>query len=770
MTETGAFGAWLRSCRQSAGLSQEALAERAGLSVRAVRNLERGRASAHLGSLHRLADALALQGLARAEFLGLGQRRAGPPASIRVRQGPVSPAGSVLIVPRQLPASVPQFVGRERELAVLTGLLGQAGTRPPAAVISAIGGMAGVGKTALAIHFGHQAAGLFPDGQLYVNLAGFGPSGSPLAPGQAVRGFLDALGVGSEQVPAGLDGQAGLYRSLLSGRRVLVVLDNAADEEQVRPLLPGSPGCLAVVTSRRQLAGLAAAEGAPLITLDCLPQAEALQLLASRLGAERVAAELGAAGELVTLCAGLPLALAIVAARASVRPGIRLSALAAELADSQRRIDVLDAGEAAASVRAVFSWSLHSLTARAERMFALLGLHPGPDITIAAAASLVGIPPPQAAKALDELTEAHLIAEHSLGRYSMHDLLRAYAAEHSATTSDEPTRRAALARMLDHYLQTACAAAFLLNPSRPPVLVPPALSEVTPEHLGGQDQALAWLEAEHHALISAVTLAARSRTSDPCAWQLAWALADFLDWRGHWHEWATTARIGVVAATRLGDTAAQAASCRHLASACVKLADYDQAHARLTECLDLYRQLGDRSGEARVYQALGRVAGLQGRYADALRHGEQALDVFRATTDLAGQAAALNSIGWYHILLGDAQQARGFCRQAIALCRQAGALAGQAHAWDSLGYAEHKLGRLDHATACYQHALNIFSDLGDRSDQAETLTRLGDAREAAADLAGAQDAWQQAAKILADLCHPDADLLRAKIQQLSGLS
>ena len=251
MTESVAFGAWLRSCRRSAGLSQEVLAERAGLSVRAVRDLERGRTGApHPGSLHRLADALALQGRARAEFLELGQGPAGPAANSAPPRGHVPPADSALVVPRQLPASVRKFVGRERELATLAGLAGQAGSTTEAVVISAIDGTAGIGKTALAVHFGHQSAGLFPDGQLYVNLAGFAPSGSPLAPGQAMRGFLRALGVRPQQIPPGLDGQAGLYRSLLAGQRMLVVLDNAADEQQVRPLLPGSPGCLAVVTSR----------------------------------------------------------------------------------------------------------------------------------------------------------------------------------------------------------------------------------------------------------------------------------------------------------------------------------------------------------------------------------------------------------------------------------------------------------------------------------------------------------------------------------------
>jgi len=329
------------------------------------------------------------------------------------------------VVPRELPAAIGQFTGRARELRALTGMLdGPAGT----VVISAIAGAAGIGKTALAVQWAHQVADRFPDGQLYVNLRGFHPSGKPVPAAAAVRGFLEALGVQAERIPADLDAQARLYRSLLSGRRMFVLLDNARDEEQVRPLLPGGPGCLVLVTSRCQLSGLVAAEGAHALTLGLLSEAEARDLLTRRLGAARLGAEPRAATELVGLCAGLPLALAIAAARAA-RPGARLDALSEELKDVQTRLDALDTGDPSVSVRAVFSWSVDNLPARQTRMFRLLGLHPGPDIAIPAAASLAGTPPAQARGDLRELARAHLISEHVPGRYAMHDLLRAYAAE-----------------------------------------------------------------------------------------------------------------------------------------------------------------------------------------------------------------------------------------------------------------------------------------------------------------------------------------------------
>jgi transcriptional regulator with XRE-family HTH domain/tetratricopeptide (TPR) repeat protein len=717
MTDTGALGTWLRSCRQSAGMSQEELAERASLSVRALSNIERGRTEyPHPGSLRRLADALALQGQARAEFLGLGRRT---PASVAyIAMPPLAPpADRVLVVPRQLPASVRQFVGRERELAVLTGLLGEAATRPAAAVISAIDGTAGIGKTALAVHFGHQAADLFPDGQLYANLAGFGPSGSPLAPGQAVRGFLNALGVRPEQIPQGLDDRAGLYRSLLAGRRMLVLLDNAADEEQARPLLPGSPGSLAVVTSRQQLAGLAAAEGAALITLDYLPEAEARQLLAARLGAGRVAAEPRAADDLVALCAGLPLALAIAAARAATRPALPLTALAAELADPAGRLDALDACDPAASVRAVFSWSTRQLGDAAGRMFRLLGLHPGADISVAAAASLAAVDQPEARRLLGELARAHLITEHVPGRYACHDLLRAYAADEAHHTDNELDREAAIGRVLDHYLHTAAAAALLLNPGREPVVLAPPRPGAAAGQSADYAQAMAWFEAEHRVLPAAVSVAARSGW-DTHAWQLSWAMADFLCIRGHWQDWPATLRTALAAATRVADTA-------------------------------------------------GELAERQGWYADALGHAERALRLYQAIGHMAGQAEALNNVGWYHGMLGDYQQASAFCRQALTLSTETGYRRLEGHAWDSLGHAEHHMGNLAEAAACYQRALSLHRVTGYRFHEANTLVHLADNHLAAHELAQARRAWQQALAILDELQHADAHEVRAKLASMT---
>jgi DNA-binding SARP family transcriptional activator/Tfp pilus assembly protein PilF len=679
-----------------------------------------------------------------------------------------APSEPARVVPRELPMGVRDFTGRSGELRALTRLLDEFGDRVPGApLISAIGGTAGVGKTALAVQWAHQVAGWFPDGQLYVNLRGFAPSGAPATPASAICGFLDALGIPPERIPSAPDAQAGLYRSLLADRKMLIVLDNARDEDQVRPLLPASPASLVLITSRNQLTGLAAADGARLMILDTLTHDEAVQLLTARLGEDRAAAEPGATSEIAALCAHLPLALAIAAARAAARPRFALTQLVAELHGAAGRLDALDAGDPTASVGAVFSWSYQQVSPQAARMFRLLGLHPGPDISVPAAASLAAACEPQARRLLGELTRDGLTTEHAPGRYAFHDLLRAYAAEQACGSDGDTAAGEVISRILDHYMHTAHAAALLLNPSREPLTLHPPRPGVTPEPLADHVQALAWFEAEHHVMTSAVTLAAQYGF-DAYAWQLPWAVANFLDWRGHWHEWAATQRTAVAAATRLGDIAGQAAARRFLAHSCAKLADYDQARAHLTDCLALYHLLADLAGQAHVHQTLSWISAQQDQNADALGHAEQALVLFQATNDQPGQGEALNNVGCSHARLGDYRQAQTFCQQALSLYCMLGDRPGEASSWDSLGYAEHQLGNLDDAADCYGRALSIFGELGNRYYQADTLTHLGDTHHAAGEENKAQAAWRRALAILEDLHHPDATPLRTRLRQELG--
>ena len=667
-------------------------------------------------------------------------------------------------VPRQLPAVVEQFTGRAAELAALKQILTRqaAGEAPGTVVISAIGGTAGVGKTALAIHFAHQAAPAFPGGQLYANLRGFGPGGTPAAPAEAIGVFLEALGVPADRIPPSPEGQAGLYRSLLADRRMLIVLDNACDEQQVRPLLPASPGSLVIVTSRRQLTGLAAADGARLLTLDVLTDDEARQMLAARIGATRAAAEPAAVAEIASLCAGLPLALAVAGARASACPTFPLTALASELRDAGRRLEVLDGDDAAASVRAVLSWSYDQLSAEAAGMFRLLGLHPGPDISVPAAASLAGLPPALARRLLAELVRAYLVAEHAPGRYAFHDLLRAYACDQACAIDNEASRRRGTGRMLDHYLHTSHAAAQLFSMTPEPVTMAPPCPGVTPEQITGEQQAIAWYQAELRVLLAIAAVAAKSGF-DVHAWQIPCFIAPFLDRRGPWQEEVRVLQDAVTAATRLGDIPGQAASRRRLAHAHTWLREWDQAEAHLMRSLSLYRQAGDHLGEARIHVSLSYLEQEQDRPREAIRYSEQALRLFQAAGHQTPQASMLNNIGHTLARLGDHEQGLVFCRQALDLARELGQRQVEAHTWDSLGYVEHQAGHHARAADCYLRSLSLVRELGDRRDEGEILVHLGDAHEAAGDLRQARAAWEQALPILDELGRREAGPVRAKL-------
>jgi DNA-binding SARP family transcriptional activator/Tfp pilus assembly protein PilF len=683
-----------------------------------------------------------------------------PPAARSPQEATLEP-----VVPRQLPVAVRHFAGRAGALKMLADLIAETGETGPALVISAIDGTAGVGKTALAVHFAHQVAGRFPDGQLYVNLRGFDPAGPPMTPDEAIRLFLGALGVPAASVPATLDAQAGLYRSLLAGKRVLVLLDNARDVDQIRPLLPASPGCLVIVTSRSELTGLVAAEGAYPLSLDVLTDAEAHELLAQRLGPGRLAGDPLAAGELIALCARLPLALSIAAARAASQPGLPLASLAADLRDAGGRLDALDAGHAAASVRAVFSWSYRQLDPTPARMFRLLGLHPGPDIGTAAAASMADLPLRQARAALAELTRAHLLAEPAPGRFAFHDLLRAYAAERAEAGDSEAERHVAVHRMLDHYLHTAHPAAVLLYPTRRQVALPALQPGVQPERLAGAGQARAWFEAERRVLMGAAAQALAAGF-DVHAWQIPWALGRFLNLLGHWHDWAVVEQMAVTATGRLEDQAAQSFALQRLGYAHGRLAEYEAAHAHLQRALRLFEERGDRAGEAHTRYSLAAVLQEEARDAEALGQSKRALELFTAVGDRVGQASALNGVGWFHARLGDHQQALSYCQQALDLHQELDYPHLEAAAWDSLGYAHHHLGDYTRAAACYQRALDLHREVGDRWGQAETLGHIGDARHAAGQPAGARAAWEEALVFLEDLHHPGAGQIRAKLAGL----
>jgi DNA-binding SARP family transcriptional activator/tetratricopeptide (TPR) repeat protein len=669
-------------------------------------------------------------------------------------------------VPRQLPVAVRHFAGRAEALERLDELAA-ASCSEPGAVIAAITGTAGIGKTSTAVHWAHRVAERFPDGQLYVNLRGFHPTETPVSPETVVRGFLDALSVPPERIPIGFESRVGLYRSLVADRRMLVILDNARDADHVRPLLPGGASCFVVVTSRDRLSGLVAAEGAHPVTLGLLADDEARELLARSLGADRIAGEPRAIATLIDRCARLPLALTIVAASAIVNRTLTLDGLASELADTRARLDNLDTGEPATSMRAVLSWSYRGRSTEARRLFRLLGVHPGPDFTASAAASLAGIPVTDAKRLLAELTRVHLVAEHRSGRFTFHDLLRAYATELAWTDDSESERGAATRRALDHYLHTAHGAALLLAPYRESIELGSPEVGIGPERLADHHAATTWFTAEQAVMLAAVAQAAEQGL-DTHAWALAWTLVDFLDWQGSWPEWIATQDLALDAARRLADGTRQATSHRYLANGHTRLGDYADAHAHLKRALSLFVQLENSTGQAYSHRGLARVFGLQGRYNLALAHEQQALDLYRAIGLRRQEAAALNGVGWCHILLGNPQRALVCCRQALdVLQKEVGDRWASASTWDSMGYAHHHLGQYDDAVDCYRNALDLFDDLGDRQNQADTLDRLGDTQCAAGDRDAARHSWQLALHILEDLDHSDVELVRTKLVELA---
>ena len=688
----------------------------------------------------------------------------GDPALDSPARAPGAADSPAPTIPRQLPAAVSGFAGRVAELAALTRMLDDSvADHPGTVVISAIGGTAGVGKTALALHWAHQVADRFPGGQLYVNLRGFDPSGVPTPAAEAVRGFLDALGVPPDRIPLQFEAQAGLYRSLLADRRMLIVLDNARDEQQARPLLPASPASLVIITSRNQLAGLAAADRARLLTLDVLSRAEAGHMLTTRIGASRTAAEPGPVGEIAALCGWLPLALAVAAARAEARPDFPLAALAAELRDRSGRLDALDAGDPGSSVRGVFSWSYRQLSPEAARMFRLLGLHPGPDISPAAAASLAAIDEPAARHLLAELTRAHLVAEHVPGRYVLHDLLRAYAADQARSIDSQPERAAAIGRVLDHYLHTARDGASTMLPSYGSIPLPPPSPGTTPERLTGHEQALAWFEAEYQVLLAAIALAVDAEYSEH-AWQISLVMHPTLAAYGYDFEWFAIRRMSVAAAIR-DDAAMVASGAREYMGT---LGPYEWVPGYYAEMAKLYQQTGNHRGQALCLNALASAAEYQGQYAQALGYAEQATSLFRGIGDKAAETQALNDLGRYHTILGDYPQARELCRQALALNTDFGSRHLEGDIWNSLGYTEFHAGDFGQAAVCSERALTIFRAVGDRWGEAETLTNLGDIRRAAGELLQARDAWQQALAILDDLQHPRAAQVRAKLASMDA--
>jgi tetratricopeptide (TPR) repeat protein len=616
-------------------------------------------------------------------------------------------------VPHELPADVSAFTGRAVEMAELDRLLADSGRTPSPVVLSAVAGTAGVGKTALAVHWGRTVTDAFPDGCLYIDLRGFDPD-EPVRPGDALARFLRTLGVDGVDIPYDQAERAARYRSMLDGRRMLIILDNARNTEQVRPLLPGTASCFVVVTSRSGLSGLVSRHGARRIDLEPLPRGDATALLRTLVG-PRVDEDPVGANRLTTYCAALPLALRVAAESAVARPATTLADLAGELADERRRLELLRAGDdPRTAVRTVFSWSYEHLPANAARLFRLLGLHPGTLVSVAAAARLADIGATEANRLLDVLADAHLVQPAPYG-YRMHDLLRAWAGE-CARTEAEPDRHAAVTRLFDHYLHTAAVAVRLLYPHE---RIPRYPATVTDEA-----EARRWLAAERANLVAVTVHAARNGWPEH-ATQLPAVLHRHLYTTADFTTAQTVHEHALSAARERTD---KARALHNLGSTLAAVAEYDRAVELLEHALVLHREAGDRAGEARALSNLGTTYWRSARYEPAATHLTRAVVIYREVNDPAGEVRALLNLGATLWRSGHYERATGHLHEALALCERLGIREGQVLALGGLGAVGWRLGRYEQAVSVLSRACELAAETGDRFGESIARTQLGAVR------------------------------------------
>ncbi|HEU5416565.1 MAG TPA: BTAD domain-containing putative transcriptional regulator [Streptosporangiaceae bacterium] len=665
-----------------------------------------------------------------------GARPAGAPAGGSgpgdTGPGGTGPGGGAAgPVPAQLPPAAAGFAGRAEALA---GLDRQLAARPPAGPIVVIAGTAGVGKTALAVHWAHQHRETFGDGQLYVNLAGYAP-GSPMPPERALAGFLRALGVSAERIPLEADEASALYRSLLADRRVLVVLDNARGPDQVRPLLPGGPGCMTVITSRDRLDGLTVREGAQSLILPVLRTDEALALLAGLLGAPRTGADPVAVAEVAALCARLPLALRIAAAHLTRHPDQPVASLVAELREGNRLAVLSVAGDEQSAVRAAFDLSYATLSPGSRQLFQLVGLHPGADLSVHAAAALAGLDVAQARAVLADLTSAHLVDEPAAGRFAVHDLLRLYAGERAAREASAADREAAAARLCEFYLRAADAAARVLHPHMQRLPLPakygaPAAGAGAPATVLGlatHAGALAWLEAERPNLVAIVTWAGEHGPREP-AWLIADAMRGYFWMRRYATDWLAVAEAGLAAAAAGPQPEHQAMAAAHLSLAQAQrwLTRYPAAASHLIQARDLAGAAGWPQGAAAALGSLANVYRDQGRLTEAAEHHRQARDIYRQTGGRGGEATSLGNLGNVLLELGRPAEAVDCLARALALYREIGARHAEGNMLNSIGCAFVVSGRLEEARRHLEQALDLHRETGSREGEADDLNNLAE--------------------------------------------
>ncbi|MDQ7808692.1 tetratricopeptide repeat protein [Amycolatopsis sp. A133] len=669
-------------------------------------------------------------------------------------------------VPRQLPSSVTGFVGRKTELTALAALGNRTRNGAETPVIVVVDGPAGVGKTTLALQWARKSAADFPDGQLFVDLLGFSPEGVPMATEVVLRGFLEALGIPAHRIPPDIQAKAALFRTITARKRLLCILDNAVSAEQVRHLLPGDAPVLVIVTSRRKLPGLIIENSAVSMTVNVLSADESIDLIAERIGRDRVEKEPASAQRLAEWCAGLPLALCIMAARLSLRAQYELSALVAELATVRRRLDMFSS-RYLRSVRIVTSWSYAALSPDSARLFRMIGLHPGPEVSLPAAASLNARSLGETREQLAELEEANLLEQVSPERYRVHTLLREYAAERALEEDTPEAIDDAVRRFLDFLLRTAIGADHHLHPHRDPIEVVPPLPDVPVVATGNRDEAMTWFDQESLVLLNAVRLAAH-RTLWQHAWQLAWATSTYFDRRGRWREWADTQAIALRASEELGDVQAQARARRILANIYEHLDQPQLSLSHAEVALDLFRSLGDSVGQARVLRTLGAVHIRLGHSRIALGYAERALSLYREQDDSYGEAHSLSVLCIARSALGDHDLALENGNTAIRLYAESGEVYGQGTVLRRMARIYRHLHRSDEALDAQRRALEIFRSLDNKFMEAVLLEEIGESYASQGEPDRARATLRTGVAVAREINSPNLGALEAKLVELGN--
>jgi tetratricopeptide (TPR) repeat protein/transcriptional regulator with XRE-family HTH domain len=734
----------LRQLRVEAGLTQEELAEAAGLSPRSVSDLERGiHRTARKDTALLLAGALGLAEPARALFVAAARGHT-PTADVLTAVRGDAPGTAAAAATKTLPGDIAAFTGRQAELALLLGEMDSLAAGGAVVGICAIDGMAGIGKTTFAVHAAHRLAPGFPDGQFFLPLHAHTPGQSPVDPADALASLLLTAGLAPQQIPPGLEARAARWRGQVAGKKVLLLLDDAAGHEQVRPLLPGTTGSLVLVTSRRRLTALG---NTAVLSLDTLPAAEAAALLGRLAARPALQAEAEAVGEITRLCGYLPLAIGMLASQLRHHPTWTAAALAAELASARDRLALMRAENL--SVGAAFGLSYEDLAPSAQRMFRRLGLVPGPSIDAYAAAALDDTTLDTARRHLNELYDQQLLTEPAHGRYQLHDLLR----EHARTLAADDSRAEsdkAIGRLLDYYLHTALAAdRHFASPAsayrRPlPGHPPPQAPD-----LSTLAQAAAWLDAERTNLHAAADYAT-TRGRPRYAVAIPAAMSGFLAVRGHWDQSAALHQAALAAARQARDRLGEADTLRTLGELQRHTGNYPAAAASLAQALALYGEAGDQRGQGWTLCALGFLSILTGDYQAAAASQRQALELFEDLGNLPGQAWTLTGMGLLQQLTED-HPAAASLQRALALFGELGNLEGQAQALNALGVVQQETGDHAAAAASQQQALALFRDLGHRLGQAYAHNDLGLVQQQTGDYPAAAASHQQALALFRDL-------------------